>query len=179
MDAESVEGKVSNSWSSRVGGSNKTSGSNSWGVISGSNSWGMVSGDSWSVVSGNSGSVVSGISSWGNSYSIIADAGVVFADAGEGRVDSLGVVGHSGVAIKGPDGALVGSADGWGVDGYRGGISKGSGRWNITSAGNSQDSGENGKLQGKDKTVYNNPANVRLNCHFQCKNTYERFAFLV
>ena len=100
MDAKSVEGEVSDGGSRRV---SDTEGSGDCGSGEGG--------------CGESGGGVSGV---GQCDGIVADAGVVLSDAGEGGVDGLGVRRHGRVAVKGAEGALVRSADGGGVHGYGG-----------------------------------------------------------
>jgi hypothetical protein len=96
-----------------------------------------------------------GVSSVSQSDGVVADAGVVLADAGEGRVHGLRVVGHGGVAIQGANGTLMGSANsgcvhshwGGGVSSYWGGSVAHSGGTQEPGFGNSHQGCQDDKLQ--------------------------------
>jgi hypothetical protein len=134
-------------WGVGDGGS---SGGNNWGMSSVGGDWGMssVSGDwgmsgvggDWgmgSITGHNRGGMSVGGHNWGgmsvsghywsvsHGEGIIGDASVELADAGEGTVHSFGVMRDGLVATEGTDDALVGGADGWGMDGVGSGVSHG------------------------------------------------------
>ena len=110
MDTKSVEGEMSDGRSRRV---SDTEGSGDCGCGEG----GCGESGCGECGGGDGGGGVSGV---GQCDGIVADASVVFADAGEGGVDGLGVRRHGRVTVKGAEGALVRSADGGGVHGYGG-----------------------------------------------------------
>ena len=104
---------------------------------------------------------VGGYGGVSESDGVITDACVVLADAGESGVHGLRVVGHSGVSVQAAHCALVGSADGGGVDAgvavSGGGVTHSGGGVAVSHSGGSQvagvgysdEGGEDNKLEAK------------------------------
>jgi hypothetical protein len=106
MGTKSIKGEMSDG---RCGGVSDTQGSGDDGCCSASDTqWsGETQGGGSVSETQGSGETQGGGDAGGQSNSVVADTGVVLADAGEGGVNGLRVVRHSRVAVQGANGALV------------------------------------------------------------------------
>jgi hypothetical protein len=169
MGTKSIEGEMSDG---RGGGVSDTQGSGSVSETQGSDT--QWSGDGGGSLSETQGSANVSDSQWSGdgggvsqSNSVVADTGVVLADAGEGRVNGFRVVRHSRVAVQGANGALLRGADGGGVHGYRGG--------SVAHGWNTQDSGVGrGHQSGEDDKLQKNQSLVEA-CLIQSSSANRRF----